>query len=123
MGIGTGDRVGVEGAVEQLDPFADEDVGGVLGLDRLVEPALGFGLAIERREGADRGGPSQRQRRRLGVGLRALRPAPPAGGGRRGSQGPDDEDALALAAGARASQVAPVRQGQRAGEVELRESE
>ena len=55
VGIGTGDRLGVEGPVEQHDPFADEDVGAVLGLGRLLEPALGVDLALKGREGPDRG--------------------------------------------------------------------
>jgi hypothetical protein len=59
----------------------------------------------------------------LGVGPGALRPAAPARGGRWGPDRPHDEDALALIAGPGPGQVAPIRQGQRAGEIELRESE
>lgn len=123
VGIGARDRVGVEGAVEQLDPFADEDVGGVLGPGRPIEPALRLGLTVERRKGPDRRRPGERQLGRLGIWNRAPRPPAPARGGRWRPDSPYDEDALALAAGPGPSQIAPVRQWQRAGEVELRESE
>jgi hypothetical protein len=113
----------VQGAVEQFHPLADEDVRRVLGLGRGVEPGLGLGLVLQRREGADRGRLGKWQLGRLGAGLGALWPAAPARAGRGSSEGAEDEDALALAGGAGSRQVAPVRQGQRAGEVELRESE
>ena len=112
----------MKGSVEQVHPFADENVGGVLGLGRLVEPALRLLLIGEGGEGSDRRRPPQRQRRGFRLGVGAPRSAPALGGRGRRTQGPDDEDALALAtAGAR--QVAAVRQRQRACEVELRESE
>jgi len=123
VGVGARDRLGVQGAVEQLDSLADEDVGGVLGLGRLVEPGLRLALVLEWREGPDRRRPGERQRRWLGAGLSAPRPATPARGRCGSPDGPDDEDALALGPGPGPGQVAPVRQGQRAGEVELRESE
>jgi hypothetical protein len=71
--------------------------------------------------GADRGHSRQRQRGRIGPGLGAAGTAasPQWGGG--GADGEDGEDAL-LAAGA-TRQIATVCQRQRAGEVELRESE
>jgi len=110
----------VEGAVEQFHPLTDEDVCRVLGFGCRIEPGLGVGLALQRREGADRRRLGERQLGRIGIGLGALGPAAPARAGRRRRDGANDEDGLAAGIGPR--QVAPVRQGQRAGEVELRES-
>jgi hypothetical protein len=39
MRIGAGERLRVEGAVQQFDPFFDEDVDRVLGLAGFIEPA------------------------------------------------------------------------------------
>ena len=120
--IGAGEGVDVQGAVDEADPLADEDVGGVRGLGRLVEPAGGGLLVVEGGEGPDRGGPGKRQGGRGALGPRLPWPPASAGRWRRCSQGCDDEDALA-GAGTLTSQVAPIRERQRAGEVELRESE
>jgi hypothetical protein len=79
-GVGAGDRLRVQGAVEQLQPFVDEDVDGVLGLAGLLQPAGRLGLLGERGEGADRGRPGQRQRSVLAVSLSPLRPPAAAGG-------------------------------------------
>jgi hypothetical protein len=123
VGVGAGDGVDVKGSVEESDPLGDEDVGGVLGLGRLVEPAGGGVLVLEGREGPDRGGAGEWEGGWGVVGLRL--PCPPASTRRwrRRPQSLDYENALALVARARPGQIATVRQGQRAGEVELRESE
>jgi len=81
----------VEGAVQQRQPFVDQDVEGVLGLAGLVEPAGRRLLALEGREGADRGCPGESQRWGILFGL--ARPAPPAARG-RGADPLQDEDAL-----------------------------
>lgn len=113
--------MGVEGAVEQRQPFVDQDVEGVLGLAGLVEPAGRRLFALEGREGADRGRPGQVQRRGLLLGL--ARPAPLAAARGRGADPLQDEDALRRSCGVGARQVAPVGQRQRPGEVELDEPE
>ncbi|MBA3867113.1 MAG: hypothetical protein H0X42_12340 [Solirubrobacterales bacterium] len=50
----------MEGAIEQADAFADQDVGGVLGLGRGGEPALRVLLAVEGGEGPDRSSAGER---------------------------------------------------------------
>jgi hypothetical protein len=120
VGVRAGQRLDVEGAVEQPDSVGDEDVRGVLRLGCLVEPAGRVVLALEGGESPDRRGAGERERGWGGARLRLARPPPAAGGRRRGAQRLDDEDALAAVL---AGQVAAVREGQRAGEVELRESE
>jgi hypothetical protein len=82
--------VGVQGPVEQLDPFADEEVRRVLGLGRGIEPGLSVSLVLQWCEGADRSGPGKRQLGGLGVGLGALWAAAPARAGRGSSDGADD---------------------------------
>ncbi|MGN6216884.1 MAG: hypothetical protein ACTHN7_08000, partial [Solirubrobacterales bacterium] len=83
-------------------------------------PARRFLLVGEGGEGPDRGGAGEREWRRLGVRRAAAPPTPPP---QRGRPEPlEDEDALLLAL-PRARQEASVRQGKRAGEVELDESE
>jgi hypothetical protein len=121
--VGGCNRLGMEGAVQQCDAVADEDVGGVLGLGCLVEPGLGLLCRVERREGADRGGAGERQRLRLGGGVGRTGTAPPPRGRPRGPDRLYDEDALGAAVELVAGQVAAVGQRQRPGEVELRESE
>jgi len=49
--------LGVEGAVEQIESFLDEDVNGVFGFAGFVEPAGGRLLVFEGRESANRGRP------------------------------------------------------------------
>jgi hypothetical protein len=120
--VGGGDRPGVEGAVEQADALGEQPVGLLLGGERRPQPALGVLGVLEGGEGPDRGGPRQRQRRRLGTGLGRLRAAAPAARGGRRPERLQDEDAL-LRAGSPAREVAPVGQRQRPGEIELRESE
>jgi hypothetical protein len=112
----------VQGAVEHGHAFADQDVGRVLGLAGLVEPARRCLLVRELRAGADRGGAGERQGGGPAVRFRLLRPPAPFGRRRRRRQRLQDEDAVVrtcLVAG----QVAAVGQRQGAGEVELRESE
>ncbi|HEX3239069.1 MAG TPA: hypothetical protein VHR18_02905 [Solirubrobacterales bacterium] len=123
MRIGGRDRLRVQGAVEQGDAVGDEDVGGVLGLGRGVEPGLGLLDRREGREGADRGGAGERQRFRLGAGIGSSRSPASPGGGRRSAERLYDEDALGAVLELVTGQVAAVRKRQRAGEIELRESE
>jgi hypothetical protein len=110
----------VQGAVEQVQALGDEDVGGVLGLGRLVQPAGGRLLAREGVGGSHRRHPRQRQGGRLGLRLQPAAAAPAARGGGRRAQRLQDEDALSLLG---AGEVASVDERQGAGEVELRESE
>jgi hypothetical protein len=84
--------VGVEGAVEQRQPFVDQDVDGVLSLAGLVEPAGRGLLVLEGRESADRGRPRQRQRRGLLLDLARSAPLAAARGG--GADPLQNEDAL-----------------------------
>lgn len=122
MGCG-GDRLGVEGSVEQRQPFVGEDLDRVLGLAGLVQPACRLGLVGQGGEGADRGCPGQGQPRRLVTILDPAGPAATPAGGRWRAQSLQDQDALLALRPARARQVAPVGQRQRPGEVELDESE
>jgi hypothetical protein len=112
----------VQGAVQQLQPFLNENVDRVLGLAGFIQPAGGCLLVFERGEGADRRRPRQDQRLRLALGLRLARPAPAPAGGEGGADPLQDEDAL-LAGSGLAGEVAAVGQRQRAGEIELDESE
>jgi hypothetical protein len=106
--VGSRNRLDVEGAVEQRQPLADQDVRGLLGLGRLIEPAGGGAVVVEGSEGADRGGTSQRQVGGAEVGVGAPWPPPAPRWLRRRSDRRQDKDAL-LCAGARgANQVAPV---------------
>jgi hypothetical protein len=123
LGVGGGDRLHVEGAVEQRQPLADQDVRRLLGLGCLVEPARGDAPIVEWGEGADRGGAGERQGGGTGVGVGAPRSPPSPWRLRRRSDRGQDEDALLFAGAGGANQVAPVGQRQRAGKIELRESE
>jgi hypothetical protein len=114
-------RLGVQRPVEQLDPLGEERVDRLLGGGRIGEPAVRLLGAPERLVGADRGSPGQRQRRRLLAGLRLLWPAAAAPARRCRPEREDDEDALP--APRAADEVAPVRQREPTGELELRESE
>lgn len=110
----------MQGAVEQLQRFVDENLDGVLGLRCLVKPARRLLLGLEAGEGADRGDPRQRQRRPLAVGLARL---PPPAAGRRGADLLQDEDALGGLRVEPPDQVAAVGERQRPGELELDEPE
>jgi len=110
----------VQRPVEQLQRFVDENLDGVLGLGCFVKPARRFLLDLEAGEGADRGDPGQRQRRRLAVGLARLSPAAAGGGGTDLLQ---DEDGLGGLRVEPPDEVAPVGERQRPGELELDEPE
>jgi hypothetical protein len=110
----------VQSAVEQGDPVADQSIGGVLCLGRLIEPLDGVLLGVERGERPHRGGTGEGKGRWLGVRLRLARPSAPP---RRGGGRPErlhHENVLAILV---SGQVAPVREEERTGKVELRESE
>ncbi len=120
-GVGAGERLRVQGAVEQLQGFVDQDLDRVLGLRGFVKPACRFLFGLEAGEGADRGDSRQRQRRCLLLGL--ARPAAPPAAGRRRADLLQDEDALRGLRVEPANQVAAVGQRQRSSEVELDEPE
>jgi hypothetical protein len=110
----------MQGSVQDGDAVGDQDVRGVLRLGRLVEPTGCRLLEIEGRERPYRRRPGQRQGGwpASGLGLARSPPSPRRWGG--GTQRLHHEHALL---GVEPGQVAPVRQRQWAGEIELRESE
>jgi hypothetical protein len=116
------DRVGVEGIVDEGDAGRHDAVELRLIGARRGQPGGGLLRRSERLEGADRRRPGDRDlwRRRSCLGVTRAT-APPAGAGRGGDR-LDDQDAVAVLRLA-ACQVAAVGERQRAGEVELRESE
>ena len=67
MGSAAGDRVGVQGPVEQADPLVDEDVDRSSVAVASSQPARRLLLAREGLGGPHRRRPGERQRRRLGA--------------------------------------------------------
>ena len=112
----------MQGAVEQVQAFVDEDVDRVLGLACFVEPASGGLLFFEWGEGADRRRPGQDQRILFALSLGLARPAPATAAGEGGADPLQDKDALLAGLGI-PGQVAAVGKRQGTGEMELGESE
>ena len=122
MRVGGGGALGEQRPVEHGEPLSDEIVDRLVGLDRASQPALGLLRAREGTVGTHGGDARQRQLRRHLARLRRLGAPAPAAGERGRGEGFDDQHALLLVVPA-AGQIAAIGDGQRAGEVVLRESE